>query len=294
MKIIDGKEISNIIKNEIAAEVEKMIHNGHKVPHLAAIIVGEDGASQTYVANKEKSCKEVGFMSSVYRFPDRISETELIDSINFINKDDDIDGLIVQLPLPKHISPDKIIRAIIPEKDVDGFHPENIGKMVLGENTYLPATPAGIVELFKHAQIDTVGKECVVIGRSNIVGTPMSILMSRNSNHGNSTVTLCHSKTQNLKEICQRADIVIVAIGKPESIDETYIKQGACVIDVGIHRVADSSKKSGFKLVGDVNYESVAKVAGSITPVPGGVGPMTIVALLQNTLKAAQNKIKKN
>ncbi len=291
MKIIDGKEISIKIKTGIASEVEKMIELGQKTPHLAAIIVGEDGASQTYVANKEKSCKEVGFLSSVYRFPENISELELLKSIEFINNDEEIDGLIVQLPLPKHISPDKIIRAIKPEKDVDGFHPENLGKMVLSEETYLPATPAGIIELFRHAKIDTVGKNCVVIGRSNIVGTPMSILMSRNSNPGNSTVTLCHSKTQNLQEICKRADILIVAIGKPESINESYIKDGACVIDVGIHRIEDSSKKSGFRLVGDVNFESASKIAGSITPVPGGVGPMTIVSLLQNTLIAAKRKI---
>lgn len=292
MKIIDGKEISTIIKKSIASEVATMIDNNDKTPHLAAIIVGEDGASQTYVANKEKSCKEVGFLSSIYRFPSSISESELLKSIEFINNDDEIDGLIVQLPLPKHISSDKVIRAINPEKDVDGFHPENLGKMVLGEETYLPATPAGIMELFKHANIDTVGKECVVIGRSNIVGTPMSILMSRNSSPGNSTVTLCHSKTQNLQEICKRADILIVAIGKAESIDETYIKEGACVIDVGIHRIEDSSKKTGFKLVGDVKYDTVSKVAGAITPVPGGVGPMTIVALLQNTLIAAKRKLK--
>lgn len=291
MKIIDGKEIANNIKKNIAKEVDEMLNKGYRAPHLAVILVGEDGASQTYVASKEKSSKEVGFTSSLYRFPDSISEEELLKSIDFINEDEDIDGLILQLPLPKHISENKLIEAINPEKDVDGFHPENIGKMVLGQETYLPATPAGIMEMLSHAKIETEGKECVVLGRSNIVGRPMSILMSRNSKPGNCTVTLCHSKTKNLREICKRADILILAIGKPEMIDETYIKKGASIIDVGIHRVEDSTKKSGFRLVGDLNYESAAKVAGAISPVPGGVGPMTIVALLQNTLKAAKKQI---
>lgn len=291
MKIIDGKEISNKIKKEIATEVENMLDKGIRAPHLAAILVGEDGASQTYVANKEKASKEVGFISSIYRFPSTISEKELLDSIGFINDDEDIDGLIIQLPLPKHICEKKIIQAIKPEKDVDGFHPVNVGKMVLGQETYLPATPAGIIEMLSHAKIETEGKECVVVGRSNIVGRPMSILMSRNSNPGNCSVTVCHTKTKNLREICKRADILIIAIGRPEKIDETYIKEGACIIDVGIHRIEDKSKKSGFKLVGDLNYESAAKVAGAISPVPGGVGPMTIAGLLQNTLKAAKKSL---
>ena len=289
--IIDGKEISTLIKNKIAAEVEQMLHEGKKAPHLAAILVGDDGASETYVANKEKSCKEVGFISSIYRFPENITEKELLESIDFINKDEDIDGLIVQLPLPKHISFKKVIHAIHPSKDVDGFHPENIGKLVLGEDTYLPATPYGIVQLLKHSNIETEGKECVVIGRSNIVGTPVSLLLSRNENPGNCTVTICHSKTKNLPEIAKRADILIVAIGKPEAIDTRYVKKGACVIDVGIHRIEDSSKKSGFRLVGDVKYDEVSNIASAITPVPGGVGPMTIVGLLQNTLKATKNKL---
>lgn len=289
--IIDGKEISTLIKNKIAAEVEQMLHEGKKAPHLAAILVGDDGASETYVANKEKSCKEVGFISSIYRFPENITEKELLESIDFINKDEDIDGLIVQLPLPKHISSKKVIHAIHPSKDVDGFHPENIGKLVLGEDTYLPATPYGIVQLLKHSNIETEGKECVVIGRSNIVGTPVSLLLSRNENPGNCTVTICHSKTKNLPEIAKRADILIVAIGKPEAIDARYVKKGACVIDVGIHRIEDSSKKSGFRLVGDVKYDEVSNIASAITPVPGGVGPMTIVGLLQNTLKATKNKL---
>lgn len=293
MKIIDGKEISKKIKGEIIKEVEEMLNKGLKPPHLAAILVGEDGASQTYVANKEKSCKEVGFTSSIYRFPSSISEEELLKSIEFMNKDEDIDGLILQLPLPKHICEDKVIQTITPEKDVDGFHPKNIGKMVLGHERYLPATPAGILEMLSHAKIETEGKECVVLGRSNIVGRPMSILMSRDSGPGNCTVTVCHTKTKNLKEICKRADILIIAIGRPEKIDESYIKKGASIIDVGIHRIEDKSKKSGFKLVGDLNYESAAKVAGAISPVPGGVGPMTIVALLQNTLKAAKRKNQK-
>lgn len=289
--IIDGKEISTLIKNKIAAEVEQMLHEGKKAPHLAAILVGDDGASETYVANKEKSCKEVGFISSIYRFPENITEKELLESIDFINKDEDIDGLIVQLPLPKHISSKKVIHTIHPSKDVDGFHPENIGKLVLGEDTYVPATPYGIVQLLKHSNIETEGKECVVIGRSNIVGTPVSLLLSRNENPGNCTVTICHSKTKNLPEIAKRADILIVAIGKPEAIDARYVKKGACVIDVGIHRIEDSSKKSGFRLVGDVKYDEVSNIASAITPVPGGVGPMTIVGLLQNTLKATKNKL---
>lgn len=291
MKIIDGKLISDQIKAEIAAEVKTMIDNNIDTPHLAAILVGEDGASQTYVASKEKSSHEVGFTSTTYRFPETISEKELLDAIDFINKDDEIDGLIVQLPLPKHISPDKVINQIDPTKDVDGFHPENIGKLVLGQDTYIPATPYGIMQMLTRSGIDTVGKNAVVIGRSNIVGTPMSILLSRNANPGNCTVTMCHSKTENMKEIASKADILVVAIGKPEMIDSSYIKPGATVIDVGIHRIADESKKSGFRLVGDVNYESASKVAGAITPVPGGVGPMTIVGLLQNTLIAKKKKL---
>ena len=291
MKIIDGKLISDQIKSEIIVEVKKMIDNNIDTPHLAAILVGEDGASQTYVASKEKSSHEVGFTSTTYRFPETISEKELLDAIDFINKDDEIDGLIVQLPLPKHISPDKVINQIDPAKDVDGFHPQNIGKLVLGQETYVPATPYGIMQMLTRSGIDTVGKNAVVIGRSNIVGTPMSILLSRNANPGNCTVTMCHSKTENMKEIASKADILVVAIGKPEMIDSSYIKPGATVIDVGIHRIADESKKSGFRLVGDVNYESASKVAGAITPVPGGVGPMTIVGLLQNTLIAKKKKL---
>lgn len=294
MKIIDGKLISDQIKKEIAVEVVQMLDKGQDAPHLAAILVGEDGASQTYVANKEKSSHEVGFISTTYRFPETISEKELLEAIEFINKDDEIDGLIVQLPLPKHISSEKVINAIDPSKDVDGFHPQNLGKLVLGEDTYVPATPYGIMQLLKRSDIETTGKHAVVIGRSNIVGTPMSLLLSRNTNPGNCTVTICHSKTKNIKEIAQLADILIVAIGKPEMIDASYIKPGATIIDVGIHRVADETKKSGFRLVGDVNYNDAIKVAGAITPVPGGVGPMTIVGLLQNTLLARKKKMAKD
>lgn len=291
MKIIDGKLIAEQIKAEIAAEVKEMLDNGHDAPHLAAILVGEDGASQTYVASKEKSSHEVGFISTTYRFPESISEKELLDAIGFINSDEEIDGLIIQLPLPKHISSEKVIAKIDPSKDVDGFHPQNLGKLVLSEDTYIPATPYGIMQLLKRSGIETVGKHAVVIGRSNIVGTPMSLLLSRNANPGNCTVTICHSKTQNIKEIAKMADILVVAIGKPEMVDASYIKPGATIIDVGIHRIADESKKSGFRLVGDVNYEDAIKVAGAITPVPGGVGPMTIVGLLQNTLLAKKRKM---
>lgn len=286
MKLIDGKEISSIIKKEIAAEVAELIDAGRPAPHFAVILVGDNGASQTYVNSKEKSGKEVGFTTSIYKFPADISEKEVLDTIKFINNDDDINGLIVQLPLPKHISEEKVIHTIDPSKDVDGFHPENIGKMVLGEATCIPATSSGIMELFKRANIETEGKNCVIIGRSHIVGSPMSILMSRDSNPGNATVTLCHSKTENLKEIAKQADILIVALGHPEFVDASYVKKGACVIDVGVSRVPDSTKKSGYKIVGDVKFDEVSKVADAITPVPGGVGPMTIAALLQNTLRS--------
>ncbi|MBO4582346.1 MAG: bifunctional methylenetetrahydrofolate dehydrogenase/methenyltetrahydrofolate cyclohydrolase FolD [Bacteroidales bacterium] len=286
MNIIDGKLIANQIKSEIAKEVEQLRSDKGRAPHLAAILVGDDPASQTYVANKEKSCAEVGMTSSVYKLDARISEKELVRTINFINTDEEIDGLIVQLPLPEHILVDKVIAAINPLKDVDGFHPVNVGKMVLGQPAYLPATPMGIQLLLQRSGIDTVGKHCVVLGRSNIVGTPASILMSRNQSFANCTVTLCHSKTQNLQAICRQADILIAAIGKCEMITADYIKEGATVIDVGIHRVEDSTKKSGYCLKGDVKYDEVAPKCEYITPVPGGVGPMTIVGLLINTLKA--------
>ncbi len=289
MKLIDGKAISDAIKSEIASEVKQIIDNEGRIPHLAAVLVGEDPASQTYVASKEKGCKEVGFTSSLYRYPASITEKELLDAIEFLNKDEEIDGFIVQLPLPAHISPDKVIMAIDPTKDVDGFHPVNLGKMMLGQDCFLPATPYGIMQLLERSNIETEGKHCVVLGRSNIVGTPMSLLMSRNNKHANATVTICHSKTKNLKEICLSADILIAAIGKPEFVKADMVKEGAVVIDVGIHRVVSSETQSGFRLKGDVDFAEVSKKCSYITPVPGGVGPMTIVSLLMNTLKASKN-----
>lgn len=291
MILIDGKEISNQIKSEIANEVRKLREDSGRSPHLAAILVGNDPASETYVFNKEKACKEVGMSSSIYKMPSDITEEKLIETINFINKDEEIDGLIVQLPIPKHISVNKVIESINPRKDVDGFHPVNIGKMVLGQASYLPATPFGISMLLQRSNIVTEGKHCVIVGRSNIVGTPMSILMSRNHSLANATVTLCHSKTQHLTEICSSADILIAAIGKCEMITADYVKKGATVIDVGMHRVTDASKKSGFRLKGDVKFDEVAPLCEYITPVPGGVGPMTIVGLIMNTLKSFKHDI---
>jgi methylenetetrahydrofolate dehydrogenase (NADP+)/methenyltetrahydrofolate cyclohydrolase len=293
MELIDGKKISDEVKQEIAAEVEKIKKAGGKTPHLAAMIVGHDGASETYVAAKVKACHMVGFTSSEFRFDEDITEEELLAEIRTINDNDDIDGLIVQLPLPKHISESKVIETIRPEKDVDGFHPMNVGKMVSSLPTYLPATPAGIVELMKRYKIQTSGKNCVVIGRSNIVGTPMSVLMSRKAEYGDCTVTLCHSRTKNIAEITRQADIVIVAIGMKEFLTGDMVKDGAVIIDVGIHRVKSDSTKSGWKLLGDVKFDEVAPKASFITPVPGGVGPMTIVSLLQNTLLAAKKAIYK-
>ena len=289
MKIIDGKAISDQIKKEIAAEVAGMIDRGQNAPHLAAVIVGEDGASQTYVASKEKACHSVGMTSSVYRLPARTTEAELLQTVEFLNNDPEIDGYIIQLPLPKHIDEDKIINAIKPSKDVDGFTSINVGRLQLGLPCFVPATPNGIMELIKRSGIETVGKNVVVLGRSNIVGTPMAILMSRKGI--DATVTLCHSKTQNLPEICRQADIVVAAIGKQGFVKADMVKPGAVVIDVGIHRVEDPSSPKGYKILGDVDYEEVAKVASAITPVPGGVGPMTIVSLLQNTLKAAKGEV---
>jgi len=290
-KLLDGKHIANLIKGEIGIEVKKMIDNGQRTPHLAAILVGSDPASETYVNSKAKSCHEVGFTSSLYREKEDISEADLLNLVDFLNKDEDVDGFIVQLPLPKHIDVQKIINAINPAKDVDGFHPVNVGRMVLNEPSYIPATPYGIIQLLERYKIETEGKNCVVLGRSNIVGTPMSLLLSRNNTPGNCTVTLCHSKTQNLKEICAQADILVVAIGKPEFVTADMVKKGAVVIDVGIHRVPSDKTKSGFALIGDVKYEEVAPKCSAITPVPGGVGPMTITGLLLNTFKAAKKEI---
>ncbi len=288
MNLIDGKAIALEIKNEIAQEVRARMDNNQKVPHLAAVLVGEDPASETYVAGKEKACHEVGFTSSVYRYPASITEKELLDVVNFLNNDEDVDGFIVQLPLPKHINEQKVIETINPNKDIDGFHPTNIGKMVLDIPSFLPATPMGIMELLKRSKIDTVGKNTVVLGRSNIVGTPVSILMSRNHANANSTVTLCHSRTQNLAEITKQADILIVAIGKPEFITKDMVKEGAVVIDVGIHRLASPDTKSGYRLAGDVKFAEVSPRCSYITPVPGGVGPMTIASLLINTMNASK------
>ncbi|WP_320019441.1 tetrahydrofolate dehydrogenase/cyclohydrolase catalytic domain-containing protein [Labilibaculum manganireducens] len=293
MELIDGKKISAEVKQEIAAEVEIIKKAGGKTPHLAAMIVGHDGASETYVAAKVKACHMVGFKSSEFRFEEGITEEELLAEIRKVNDNDDIDGLIVQLPLPKHISESKVIETIRPEKDVDGFHPMNVGKMVSSLPTYLPATPAGIVELMKRYKIQTSGKNCVVIGRSNIVGTPMSVLMSRKAEYGDCTVTLCHSRTKNIAEITRQADIVIVALGMKEFLTGDMVKEGAVIIDVGIHRVKSDKTKSGWKLLGDVKFDEVAPKASFITPVPGGVGPMTIVSLLQNTLLAAKKAIYK-
>ena len=288
-KIIDGKLISEQIKKEIAAEVADMLDHGKPAPHLAAVIVGEDGASKTYVASKEKACHSVGMTSSVYRLPATTSEEELLKTVEFLNNDPEIDGYIIQLPLPKHIDEDKIINAIKPSKDVDGFTSINVGRLQLGLPCFIPATPNGIMELIKRSGIETVGKDVVVLGRSNIVGTPMAILMSRKGI--DSTVTLCHSRTKNLAEICRRADILVAAIGKQGFVTADMVKPGATVIDVGIHRIDDPESPKGYKILGDVDYDEVYKVAGKITPVPGGVGPMTIVSLLQNTLKAAKGEI---
>ena len=283
-QLLDGKSLSIQIKEELANEVRQLTAQGHRPPHLAAVIVGNDGASQTYVANKEKSSREVGFTSSVYRYPESTSEKELLEAISFLNNDPEIDGFIVQLPLPKHINEQHVINAISPDKDVDGFTPVNVGRMVLGEDSYVPATPMGICTLLQRYGIETTGKNCVVIGRSNIVGTPAANLLSRKG--FDCTVTLCHSRTRNLPEIARMADILVVAIGKPEFVTADMVKEGAVVIDVGIHRIPDESRKSGYRIIGDVKHGEVDKLCSWVTPVPGGVGPLTIVSLLQNTMKA--------
>lgn len=286
MVLLDGKKLSKEIELEIAEKVQVLKNEGKKAPHLAAILVGEDPASQTYVNAKVKACERVGFESSLIQLPATTSEEELLNKIKELNTDDDVNGFIVQLPLPPHIDEHKVTKAVDPLKDVDGFHPENVGKMVLDLPAFISATPNGIVEILKRYKIETEGKHCVVIGRSHIVGSPMSILMAKNSYPGNCTVTLAHSRTQNLKEVCKTADILIVAVGKPHFVDETFVKDGAVIVDVGIHRVEDASKKKGFRLAGDVNYDNVKDKCSAITPVPGGVGPMTISSLMMNTLKA--------
>ncbi|MCU0438248.1 MAG: bifunctional methylenetetrahydrofolate dehydrogenase/methenyltetrahydrofolate cyclohydrolase FolD [Raineya sp.] len=291
MVLLDGKKTSQEIKNELKLAVDAIRQQGGKIPHLAAVLVGNDGASETYVASKVKSCEEVGFGSTLIRLDANISENELLQTIERLNKDPEVDGFIVQLPLPKHISENKVIESIAPEKDVDGFHPINIGRMAKNLPAYIPATPYGILQMLERYNIETSGKHCVVIGRSNIVGSPMSILMARNTKIGNCTVTLCHSKTQNLEEFTKKADIVIVALGKPEFLTANMVKEGAVIIDVGITRVEDSSKKSGYRIVGDVCFDEVSQKASFITPVPGGVGLMTVTSLMQNTLLAAQKRV---
>ena len=288
MKIVDGKKISLEVLDEIKLSVKNRVKNNLKVPHLAAILVGNDGASKTYVNSKIKACEKVGFKSSLFKFEHSISEIDLINQIHNINTNDDIDGFIVQLPLPKHIDQQKILNKVSPDKDVDGFHPVNYGKMTLGMETFLPATPAGIIELIQRSEINTEGKKCLVIGRSQIVGRPISILLSQNKSFGNSTVTLAHSRTKNLERLCLESDIIISAIGIPEFIKGHMIKEGSSIIDVGITRVEDSNFQKGYKIVGDVDFKSVSKKVGYITTVPGGVGPMTISMLLKNTLKACE------
>ncbi len=284
MQLIDGKKTSQEIKSEIAEEVKKM----NRKPHLAAVLVGHDGGSETYVAHKIKSCEEVGFKSSLIRFEDDVTEEELLKTVDKLNKDADVDGFIVQLPLPKHIDEQKVIEAISPEKDVDGFHPVNLGRLVAGLDTFVSATPSGIVDLLKRYNVETIGKHCVIIGRSNIVGRPLSILLSQKGI--DCTVTVCHSKSENLKEISKTADILVAAIGRPGFVTADMVKDGATVIDVGTTRVKSDQTKSGWKLKGDVDFEEVSKKASFITPVPGGVGPMTICSLLKNTLKAAKKR----
>ena len=288
MILLDGKKTANDIKNEIAIKVASLVAGGGKKPHLAAILVGGDGASETYVNAKVKACNKVGFDSTLVRFNADVSEEELLAEVKKINNNSDIDGLIVQLPLPAHIDEMKVTETINPIKDVDGFHPANIGRMALNLPTYLPATPAGILELLERYKIETSGKHCVVIGRSHIVGSPMSILMARNNNPGNCTVTLTHSRTQNLKKITKTADILIVALGKAEFVTADMVKDGVCIIDVGITRVKSNKTKSGWKLLGDVAFDEVSKKSSFITPVPGGVGPMTIAMLLKNTLVSTE------
>lgn len=289
--LLDGKLISQQIQDEILLEVNTIKLQGGKTPHLAAILVGNDGASETYIAAKVKACEKAGFFSTLVRLPETATENELLKKIDELNKDVSINGYIVQLPLPEHIHEHTIMEAISPEKDVDGFHPQNVGRMALNLPTYLPATPFGIIQLLERYKIDTTGKHCVVLGRSHIVGSPMSILMARNTVPGNCTVTLCHSRTVNLKEHTLKADILIVALGKSEFVTADMVKDGVVVIDVGITRITSDKTKSGFKLVGDVKYEEVASKASFITPVPGGVGPMTIASLLINTLKASKKEV---
>ena len=291
MELIDGKKIADTIKAEIAAEVEKMVGEGKKRPHLAAVLVGHDGGSETYVAHKVKACEQCGFKSTLIRFEDDVTEQQLLDTIDSLNADADIDGFIVQLPLPKHISEQKIIEAIDYRKDVDGYPPINVGRMSIGLPCFLSATPAGIIELLRRYNVPTKGANCVVLGRSNIVGKPVASLMMQKATPGDATVTVCHSHTNNIKEICRNADIIIAALGSPGFVTEDMVKEGAVIIDVGTTRVPSTLTKSGWKLKGDVDFENVAPKCSFITPVPGGVGPMTIVSLMRNALLAAQKSV---
>ena len=291
MELIDGKAISAQIKQEIAQEVAQIVAAGGKRPHLAAILVGHDGGSETYVANKVKACEECGFTSTLIRYENNVTEDELLDTVRQLNADDDVDGFIVQLPLPPHISEQRVIETIDYRKDVDGFHPINVGRMSIGLPCYISATPNGILELLKRYHIETQGKKCVILGRSNIVGKPMAMLMMQKACPGDATVTVCHSRSKNLVKECQEADIIIAAMGQPNFVKADMVKDGAVIIDVGTTRVPDASKKSGFKLTGDVKFDEVAPKCSYITPVPGGVGPMTIVSLMKNTLLAGKKAI---
>lgn len=288
--MLDGKKVSSEMKQEIANEVKAIVEAGHKRPHLAAVLVGHDGGSETYVSSKMKTCEELGFKSSLIRFESTVTEEELLQQVHKMNEDDDLDGFIIQLPLPKHIDEQKIIEAVDPTKDVDGFHPVNVGKLSIGLPGFVSATPAGIIELLRRYEIPTSGKHCVVLGRSNIVGKPVAMLMLHKANPGDCTVTVCHSRTKNLAEVCRTADILIAALGAPEFVKENMVKDGAVVVDVGTTRVPDSTKKSGFRLCGDVDFEKVAPKCSYITPVPGGVGPMTIISLMKNTLISARRR----
>jgi methylenetetrahydrofolate dehydrogenase (NADP+)/methenyltetrahydrofolate cyclohydrolase len=291
MLLLDGKKLADELKSEIKTEVDHLVSQGKKQPHLAAILVGTDGGSLTYVGHKVKACEQVGFKSTMLHFDSAMTEAELLQEVAKLNADPDVDGFIVQLPLPSHISADKVIMAIDPSKDVDGFHPVNVGKVTLGLPSFVSATPLGITKILERYNIETSGKHCVVIGRSNIVGRPMSILMSGQLPTGNATVTVCHSRTKNLKDITLQADIIIAALGKPEFLTGDMVREGAVVIDVGTTRVTDTTSKAGWRLKGDVKFDEVSKKASAITPVPGGVGPMTVVSLLLNTLHAAKQKL---
>jgi methylenetetrahydrofolate dehydrogenase (NADP+)/methenyltetrahydrofolate cyclohydrolase len=290
MQILNGKEASQAIKDALKIEIAQLASRGKPVPHLVAILVGDNGASQTYVASKVKACEEVGFKSTLIKLEDSISSLKLLEIIRELNADPDVDGILVQLPLPKHISAEEVITTIDPSKDVDGFHPSNVGRMVLGQPSFIPATPYGIMLLLEYYNINTKGKHAVVVGRSHIVGRPMSILLSGNSNPGNCTVTICHSHTKDIKAMCQMADIIVAALGRPNFITADMVKEGAVIIDVGITRVPDASKKSGYRIRGDVDFEAVSPKCSYITPVPGGVGPMTIAALMKNTFRACALK----